>query len=80
MSEDNATTERTIDIIEKEMEDLHSKKELAYLDYRDNSGGDDFIRERLWAGFEHYRNRWNELVKEHLALQAKEGGGMRSAI
>lgn len=55
-------TERTIEDIENEMRELHPKKELAYMDYLDNTGDNSGLRERLWDEFERYRNRWNELV------------------
>ena len=56
--------ERTVEDIENEMRELHPKKELAYLDYCDNTGDTSGLRERLWSEFERYRNRWNVLVEE----------------
>ena len=58
--------EKTIEDIEQEMKDLHPKKELAYMDYCDNTGDNSGLRERLWDEFEQYRDRWNELVEERL--------------
>ncbi|KKM94775.1 hypothetical protein LCGC14_1194870 [marine sediment metagenome] len=56
---------QTIKDIEKELTDLYPKKELAYQDYRDNSGSnDDELRNRLWGDFKVYRDQWNKLVDE----------------
>ena len=59
---------RTIDNIEKEMLDLHPKKELAYMDYLDNTGNTSGLRERLWDEFERYCDMWNVLVNERKRL------------
>ena len=58
---------RTVKSIEKEMTELYPKKELAYIDYRDNAG-DEETGPRLFQEFEAYRNRWNQLVTERKAL------------
>ena len=53
--------------IEKQLEELYPKKEVAYQDYRDNSG-DSSIRDRLWSEFVEYRDEWNELVEQRKKL------------
>ena len=60
--------ERTVESIENEMRELRPKKELAYLDYQDNTGDSSGLRERLWDEFEHLRDRWNKLVDERKRL------------
>lgn len=55
---------RTKQEIEKEMEELLPKKELAWIDYQDNSGGDEDTKEHLIQTFREYRDRWNRLVAE----------------
>jgi len=62
---------KTVEDIENEMKDLYPKKELAYIDYSENSGDNSGIRERLWYEFEDYRNRWNKLVKQRKSLLEK---------
>lgn len=59
---------RTIDDIENEMRDLYPKKELAYLDYLDNTGNNSGLRERLWKEFKQCQNQWNAFVGERKKL------------
>lgn len=59
---------RTIDDIENEMRDLYPKKELAYLDYLDNTGNNSGSRERLWEEFKRCQDRWNAFVGERKKL------------
>lgn len=61
-------SERTVKDIEQELKDLYPKKELAYLDYLDNTGDNSGLRERFWDEFDNYRNQWNKLVKERKEL------------
>ena len=64
---------RTIKDIEKELTELYPKKELAYIDYRDNIGSnDEAFRGRLWREFDDYRNKWNKLVEERKVLLERE--------
>ena len=53
---------RTKREIEKEMRELFPKKELAYMDARQNEGGG--IADRMWMEFRTLRDRWNDLVDE----------------
>jgi len=61
-------TERTVKEIENEMRELYPKKEMAYLDYSENTGDNSGFRERLWDEFSRYRDRYNELVIERKKL------------
>ena len=54
--------------IENEMRELQPRKELAYIDYSENTGSDDDTRDRLWREFDRLRERWNTLVEERKAL------------
>ena len=54
--------EKTIQDIEKEMKEIHPEKELAYMDYCDNTGDNTGLREHLWDKYDDLRNRWNVLV------------------
>lgn len=60
-------TDRTIEDIENEMRELYPKKELAYIDYRENTG-DSETADRLFAEFRQYRDKWNALVEERKEL------------
>ena len=63
---------RTIKDIEKELTGLYPKKEIAYQDYRDNTGSNDAgFRNRLWREFKEYQNQWNNLVDERKMLLNK---------
>ena len=61
---------RTVEDIETEMCRLFAKKEIAYVDYFDNTGDTSGLRERLWDEFSKYRDRWNDLVVERKELLA----------
>lgn len=63
-------SKRTVEQIEKEMRELYPKKEVAYQDYRDNTG-DSELAPRLWSEFNEYRNQWNKLVAERKLLLGK---------
>ena len=67
--------QKTIDDIEKEMKELYPKKELAYIDYLDNTGDNSGLRERLWSEFERHRDRWNDLVAERKKMEGGERDG-----
>lgn len=60
--------DKTVEDIENGMRDLFPKKELAYMDYLDNTGDTSGVRERLWDEFETYRKQWNALVIERKEL------------
>ena len=64
----NQVDKRIVEDIENEMRDLYPKKELAYMDYSENTGDTSGLRERLWYEFEDYKNRWNKLVIERKEL------------
>ena len=61
---------RDLKEIDKEMRALFPQKELAYADYRDNTGSS--IAGNLWDDFVQYRDRWNLLVDEYEALKNKK--------
>ena len=54
---------RTVKDIENEMTELRPEKDLAYEDYRDNSG-DKETGTRLFGEFRVLRDKWNSLVAE----------------
>jgi len=69
----NKVTPRSIQDIENEMRELYPKKELAYIDYSENTGDTSGICDRLWGEFEVLRDRWNTLVDERKELvEAKQ--------
>ena len=53
--------DRTPEDIEKELKELHPKKELAYIDYTENAGSSSH-REMFWNRYKNLQDRWNELV------------------
>lgn len=59
---------RTISEIERELQELYPKKELAYLDYVDNTGNTSGLRERLWNEFVQLKTHWNILIVERKRL------------
>ena len=64
--------EKKIQDIEKEMTSLYPEKELAYMDYLDNTGDNSGFRERLWDEYETLRDRWNKLVLERRTILKKQ--------
>jgi len=65
--------EKIVEDIEKEMTELYPKKELAYMDYLDNTGDNSGLRERLWREFEQYQDTWNKLVKHRKEVLKRIG-------
>ena len=50
---------RTKRKIKKEMKELYPRKELAYMDAKENQS------DRLWDDFRSLRDQWNILVDEY---------------
>lgn len=61
---------RTPQDIEKELRELHPKKEIAYMDYMDNTGSSSH-RDMFWDIYKDYQDRWNELVTLRNGLLGK---------
>lgn len=59
---------KNISEIERELQELYSRKELAYLDYTDNTGNTSGLRERLWNECVRLNDYWNTLVVERKRL------------
>ena len=62
---------KTVGEIEGKLKDLYPRMQLAYLDYRDNTGDNTGLRERLWAEYKYYEGHWNKLVDERYTLLNK---------
>jgi len=58
--------------IYKEMREVFPKKELAYMDYTENTGADRDFRERMWDEFTSLRDYWNSLLDKWEIFTKKE--------